>query len=152
DGALVTAAKTDPALTKAVSDLEIAAKKVVDPFFARYPALKPLLDSYVAAPPTDSPEKKRTALLAGILPELKRLRKREQALAAVSAAARVELEFATAILDDPDVLNAAANTALTGLDDFMVFETIPDAKITGAFEGFIEASENALYDFAIDAD
>jgi hypothetical protein len=152
DAALVAAAGADASLKKAVADLETAASAALAPYLARFPKWKGWLDGYAAAPPTDSPEKKRTALLANILPELKRLRKREQALAAISGAARTDLGFTTAILDDADVLNAAASTTLTALDDFTAFDLGSSATITGPFDGFIDPPQNALYDFAVDAD
>jgi hypothetical protein len=152
DADLVSAAKTDASLTKAVADIEAAANAALAPFLARFPKWKSWLDAYAAAPPTDSPEKRRAALLANILPELKRLRKREQVLAAISAAARTDLGFTTAILDDAEVLNAASDTKLTALDDFTTFDLGSSSAITKAFSGFIDPPQNALYDFAVDAD
>ena len=64
-------------------------QQVVGPFFARYPELLPLYDAYVAS--ADPVEQKRSALLAHFLPELKRRRKRQQALQAISAAARTDV-------------------------------------------------------------
>ena len=149
--ALVAAAGADASLKKAVADLGAAANAALAPYLARFPKWKGWLDGYAAAPPTDSPEKKRAALLANILPELKRLRKREQALTAISAAARTDLGFTTAILDDADVLNAAASTTLTALDDFTAFDSGSSTTITGQFDGFIDPPQNALYDFEVDA-
>lgn len=149
---LVAAAGADASLNKAVADLEAAANAALAPYLARFPKWKGWLDAYAAAPSADSPEQKRTALLANILPELKRLRKREQALAAISGAARTDLGFTTAILDDAVVLNAAASTTLTALDDFTAFDPGSSATITGPFDGFIDPPQNALYDFAVDAD
>ncbi|HLW16778.1 MAG TPA: neuraminidase-like domain-containing protein [Actinomycetota bacterium] len=152
DTGLKTAAGTDANLKQAVADLETAANAALAPYLARFPKWKGWLDAYATAPATDSPEKKRAALLANILPELKHLRKREQALAAISAVASTDLGLTTALLDDAGALNSAATTNLTGLDDFTAFDVGSSAPITAAFDGFIDPPQNALYDFAVDAD
>ncbi|MGH8470921.1 MAG: neuraminidase-like domain-containing protein, partial [Gammaproteobacteria bacterium] len=90
-------------------------QKVIGPFFDRYPELLPLYDAYVAS--NETVEKKRSDLLASFLPELKHRRKRQQALAAVSAAAKADIPFASALLDDKMVLNPAAAPASPNLDD-----------------------------------
>jgi hypothetical protein len=148
--ALASAAAGDASLQAAVAALQKSASDAVAPYFAQFPDWEGWLDTYAGSP--DTPEKKRATLLAAMLPELKRLRKREQALAAISASARTDLAFTTALLDEADVLNAAASTMLSALDDFTAFEAESSATITGAFDGFIDPPQNALYDFAVDAD
>ena len=97
------------AFENAVDQLYEENQKIVDPFFARYPELQPFYDTYVAS--NDPAEKKRSALLANFLPTLKRRRKRQQALQAISAAAKTDVAFAGAILDSVAVLHAAADTS-----------------------------------------
>jgi hypothetical protein len=105
----------------AVDSLYAENQKVVGPFFDRYPELRPLYDAYVAS--ADSPEEKRSQLLASILPELKRRRRRQLALQAISAAAGSDLRFATALLDDAVVLHAAGDSERPALDDVTALGT-----------------------------
>jgi peptidoglycan hydrolase-like protein with peptidoglycan-binding domain len=118
--ALKAVAGVSAAFRAAVDALYAANQAAVEPFFARYPELRPLHAAYAAS--ADPPQKKRTALLANFLPELKRRRKRQQALAAVSAAARADATFAQAVLDDAAVLHAAADNARPALDDLTAVE------------------------------
>ena len=105
----------------AVDELYAENQKVVGPFFARYPELLPLYKAYVAS--TDPVEQRRTALLETFLPELKRRRKRQQALQSVSAAAEVEIGMASALLEDAEVLHAASDASRPALDDLTALET-----------------------------
>ena len=61
---------------------------------------------------SDPVEKKRFTLLASFLPELKRRRKRQQALQVVSAAAQADAGLTSAIFDDAAVLHAAGHDML----------------------------------------
>jgi peptidoglycan hydrolase-like protein with peptidoglycan-binding domain len=104
---------------------ELYAKTRV--FFDRYPELLPLYNDYAAS--NDPVEKKRFKLLASFLPELKRRRKRQQALQALSAAAQADAVFTNAIFDDARVLHAASAipdavdpTTLPALDDLTALE------------------------------
>ncbi len=108
------------AFRAAVEALYAENQRAVAPFFARYAELQPLYDAYVAS--GGSPEQARTALLAGFLPALKQRRKRQQALQAVSAAAKTDAAFAAAILGTAPVLHAAADPALPALDDLVAVE------------------------------
>jgi hypothetical protein len=67
-------------------------------FFARFPELKPLYDTYSAS--TEPVDRKRSALLAAFQPNLARLRKRELALQRLSVAVALD-PGATATLADP---------------------------------------------------
>src|SRR4030095_10348921 len=78
-------------------------------------------DAYVAA--NDSEERRRSVLLANFLLVLKHQRKRQQALQVISAAAKTELGFTSAVLDEAAVLHAAAHHSPPALDDFMAMET-----------------------------
>jgi hypothetical protein len=104
-----------------VGDLYTANQAAIGPFFARYPELLPLYSAYTAS--LDSPEKKRTMLLNNLLPELKKLRKRQQALATVSSVAHVANAFAQSILDDVTVLHAVVDNTQSALDDLTALET-----------------------------
>jgi ABC toxin N-terminal region/Neuraminidase-like domain/Putative peptidoglycan binding domain len=122
-------------------------------FFSRYPELKPMYTSYVASP--DPPEKKRTALLAAFQPSLSRLRKREQALQRLSAAAAFDLDATRRLLDPsavPFPLHAAGDAARPVLDDFIAVET-PGLKAqffyrdtaTGLVDKDVAAANNLAY-------
>lgn len=117
--ALKTAGTTD-AFKKAIDTLYQENQQIVGPFFARYPELQQLYETYVAS--DDPPEKKRSALLEQFLPALSQRRKRQQALQAISAAAKTDAAFAAAVLDDATVLHAAADTTLPALDDLVAAE------------------------------
>ncbi|MFH0344546.1 MAG: neuraminidase-like domain-containing protein [Chromatiales bacterium] len=96
-------------------------QQVVWSFFDRYPELLPLYEAYVAS--NDPVEQRRSDLLANFLPELKRRRKHQQALQVISATAKTDLRFTSAVLDDAAVLHAAANHTRPALDDLMAVET-----------------------------
>lgn len=93
-------------------------------FFTRYPKLKPLYDTYVAA--IAPPAIKRGALLAAFRPALSQRRKRQQALQRLSSAAAVDLAFAQTFLDAataPHPLHAAGDIGKPALDDVLALET-----------------------------
>ena len=108
------------AFENAVDQLYKESQTIVSPFFARYPELEPLYDAYVAS--NELVEQKRSALLANFLPALKRRRKRQQALQAISAAAKTDAHVAGAILDAVAVLHAIADTTFPALDDLTAIE------------------------------
>ena len=105
----------------AVDSLYTENQKVVGPFFARYPELLPLYDTYVVS--ADPVEAKRTALLDAFLPGLKRRRKRQQALQSVSAAAEADIGLASALLENAAVLHAAGDASRPAIDDITALET-----------------------------
>lgn len=80
-----------------VDDLFVANRKLLDPFFARYPELRPLHDDFVNS--IRPPEVKRADLLRSVVTDLTRRRKQELAAQAVAAAAGVEVELGRAMLD-----------------------------------------------------
>jgi hypothetical protein len=80
-----------------VDDLFAANRKLLDPFFTRYPELRPLHDDFVNS--NRPPEVKRADLLRSVVTDLTRRRKQEQAAQAVAAAAGVDVEFGRAMLD-----------------------------------------------------
>lgn len=105
----------------AVDDLYAENQKVVGPFFARYPELLPLYDAYIAS--AEPVEARRTALLEAFLPELKRRRKRQQALQSIGAVSEADIGLASGLLDDATVLHAAGDAGRPGLDDLTALET-----------------------------
>ena len=118
--AAVTANGNDQSLQTALDALSNANHKVVDPFFTTYSELLPLYTGYVAS--KDPLQARWTALLANLLKDLKPKRKQEQALAAVTAAAGTDLSFASVLLQDATVLQAAKN-ALAAISDLTALET-----------------------------
>jgi peptidoglycan hydrolase-like protein with peptidoglycan-binding domain len=170
--ALKAVARGRAAFATAMDALYAANQAVTRPFFSRYPELQPLYTSYAAS--TAPPEQKRTALLANLLPELKRRRKRQQALIAVSAAAGTESTFTSAILDDVAILRAAGDPTKPALDDLTALETSAlagevfwSATVTGPgnaaaqaeaitpipekiWNGYLEVLENDFYKIAVE--
>jgi Neuraminidase-like domain/Salmonella virulence plasmid 28.1kDa A protein len=93
-------------------------------FFARYPELKPLYDTYIAS--ADPPATKRSALLAAFRPELSRRRKRQQALQRLSSAAALDLVSTQTLLDPTSnqyPLHAAGQPGQPVLNDVLALET-----------------------------
>ncbi|MFE6903603.1 neuraminidase-like domain-containing protein [Streptomyces sp. NPDC057717] len=115
-----TTAAFKAAIDELYTENQRLVQKIVKPFFARYPELQTLYEAYAAS--TDPPERKRSRLLANFLPTLKRRRKRQQALQVISAAAKTDVAFATAVLDAVAVLHAVADTTLPALDDLVAVE------------------------------
>ena len=138
---------------KAVEDLYTRGEDVKGSFFTRYPELKPLYDSYRGS--NEPVEKKRAALLAAFRPELSRRRKRQQALARLSAAAGVDLALAQTLLDPSPAplypLHAAGHPDQPVLDDVLALETPVDV-ISGNWRGWVETPEPGYHNFIIQAD
>jgi hypothetical protein len=105
----------------AVDSLFAENQKVVGPFFARYPELLPLYDTYTTS--NDPLEKKRSDLLANFLPELKRRRVRQQALQMISSVIRGDLGLASTLLDDATLLHSLGDDTHPALDDLVAMAT-----------------------------
>jgi hypothetical protein len=108
----------------AVDNLFAKSEQTLNPFFARYPELRPLYDAYRAS--NDPPEQKRTALLSQLLPEIVKRRKSQEALQQISAAAQTDLEFATVLLQPTAkgmALHGANHTDQPALNDILALET-----------------------------
>jgi hypothetical protein len=112
------------AFLAAVDGLFTRSEDLIGSFFTAHPELKPLYDTYQAS--TDPVEQKRAALLAAFRPELAARRKRQQALQRLSAAASVDLAYATTLLDPdaaPYSLHAAGQSERPVLDDVIALQT-----------------------------
>ncbi|MGH3511530.1 MAG: neuraminidase-like domain-containing protein [Pseudonocardiaceae bacterium] len=97
----------DPSLPAAIDALGLANQQVVGPFFAQYPELLPLYNGFVAA--NEPLAQRYTDLLASFLPILKSERKRQQALSDISGAIGQDASFATALLQDANVIHASGD-------------------------------------------
>lgn len=106
----------------AVDSLYAENQQTINPFFDRYPELRPLYDAFAAS--SDPIEKKRSDLLSNFLPELKRRRKQQQAMQAIGAAAKVDLSFASSLVANATVLHAAQNNTQPALNDLLALETM----------------------------
>jgi hypothetical protein len=138
-----------PQFKTKVADLFAANQAAIQDFFARYPELDTQQqEAYLDA--NDAVEPRRTVLLSALLPELKRRRKHQQALQAISAAAKTDANFAGAILDNDTVLHAAADKTLPALDDLTAIEQ--PGLISGAWGGYLEVPESGFYNIRIEAD
>jgi len=113
----------------AVDNLFAANQAAIQGFFVGHPTLVPQQEAYLAA--NDSLEQRRLVLLESFLPELKSRRKRQQALAAVSAAAKADIVFASALLDDKTVLNPAAAAAFPALVDAPALDDLTAMETAG---------------------
>ncbi len=127
--ALESTIGTNGPLKDAVDKLAAANHEVVDPFFAAYPELGPLYTTYVTS--NASPQTKRTELLQQFLPDLKRRRKQEQALAAMTAAAGTDSSYAPVLLDDVTVLHAAPDPNIPHRDQLPVIYDLTDVEASG---------------------
>jgi hypothetical protein len=110
----------DPTLASAIANLAAANQQAVGPFFAAYPELLPLYSAYAAS--ADAPQTKRTALLVNFLPSLKTKRKEEQALASITSATGADASFATALMQDPSILQAAGEPTASAITDLTAIE------------------------------
>jgi hypothetical protein len=155
--ALKNVPKVSDTFKTAVDALHTASDNAIGPFFQRYPELQRPYSAYVTS--TASAEDKRTALLAGILPALKDLRKRQQALTEASTATRIDGAFAQALLNDNGVLHAAGDAGRPALDDLLALErpglaaqaSAPGNPVSATWSGYLEAPENGFYDLFIEA-
>lgn len=142
-----------PTFPQAVDALFAHSEDAQGSFFARFPELKPLYDTYIAS--AAPPEQKRAALLAAFRPELSRRRKRQQALQRFSAAANIDLDFTQALLDPPAApfpLHAEGHNDQPVLNDVLALDTTGLAAqfffrdtATGAVNQSLPAAANLDY-------
>ncbi|HEV2647203.1 MAG TPA: neuraminidase-like domain-containing protein [Acidobacteriaceae bacterium] len=92
----------DNTLLNPVNTLTGLWAAAVNPFFAKYPELQPLYQTYVGAIDT-------SGLLSAILPTLVNLRKSEQAQAEISGQIGCDASFAAALLQSSAILHADAD-------------------------------------------
>jgi len=110
----------------AMDALYAVNQNAVGAFFARFPELESLYESYLAS--ALPAEAKRTALLANFLPELKRRRKRSHALLTASTVSRASAEITQAVLDDVAALHGIGYSAVAAVDDLTAME-IPGLSV-----------------------
>ncbi len=110
----------DPSFPAALAKLAAVNAQSVGPFFATYPELQPLYVNFIAS--QDPIQTRRSTLLANFLPTLKRIRKEEQALAAITAAVGSDPSFANALLQDPTILHADADPTAPAVTDLTAIE------------------------------
>jgi hypothetical protein len=146
---LNAAAAGNAPLVAAIAALSKGSHHLVDPFFASNKSLQAPYAAYAAS--TETPPVKRKALLAAILPDLKRRKREEQALITVTAAAGTDPTFATALLRDAAVLASASNPAAAALGDFTAIGD-PGTLKPGESRGFIEVPKSGFYDVSLTAD
>lgn len=123
DAIKAAAGGVSAAFETSVDDLFTANQAAINPFFDRYPELLTVHDAYVAS--TDPVDKKRAAILAQILPDLIKRRKRQQALQSISAAAQTDFDFARTLLDTSsygNVLHAAGHDDQPAVNDILALE------------------------------
>jgi hypothetical protein len=114
-------ARGDQSFKDAIDWIYEENQRSVNAFFDRYPDL-PHGDA--DWPDVGHPvAEKRAALLAAILPDLIRRRKRQLALQAVAPAA-ADAGLARAVLEDPEVLHAAAAHGTAAVDDLTAVERL----------------------------
>ncbi len=119
------------AFKTAIDQLYDQSQAATGPFFARYPELAAPYEAYVSDAAHSIPEK-RSLLLEGILPDLVRQKKRQQALQAISAVATTDLSLSQTLLGSPAApfpLHAAGQASEPGLNDFLAVET-PGLSVT----------------------
>lgn len=118
------------AFKTAVDALFTENQTAVNPFFDRYPELRAVHDAYVASSaPLDQ---KRSAVLAQIVPDLIKRRKRQQALQSVSTAADTDFDFARSLLEKTVygfALHAAGQVNEPAMNDILSLER-PGLSVT----------------------
>lgn len=116
-GALKAVPGVSPAFKSAVDDLLDENAKKVGPFFARFPELRPLHDAYEASAEPEAA--RRNALLAALLPDLRKKRREQLAKQAIAAATAADARLVDALTEDSAALHAAGAAASPALDDFL---------------------------------
>jgi Neuraminidase-like domain/Putative peptidoglycan binding domain len=111
----------DPNLAAAVDMLGLANQQAVGPFFGQYPELSALYAGFVAA--NEPLAQRYTDLLGNFLPVLKRERKRQQALTEISTASAQDASFASALLQDANVVHASGDPTSPAVVDLTGVET-----------------------------
>jgi hypothetical protein len=111
----------DPSLPAAIDALGLVNQQAVAPFFAQYPELRPLYDTFVTS--TAPLAQRYTDLLANFLPTLKQERKRQQALTDIASAMGQDASFAIALLQDTNIIHAAGDAASPAVVDLTGVET-----------------------------
>jgi hypothetical protein len=151
---VLEAAAGDTALLAALSALSKASHQSVDPFFAAYPELASAYATYAAS--KDPPAARRTALLAMLLPELKRRRKSEQALSAIGSALGTDASFGTVLLGDASVMHAAEDATAPAVADLTGIETPglsaeggPGGDPSTTWSGYLSAPKDGFYNIAV---
>jgi hypothetical protein len=117
EASLISAATGDAALSTAINSLISAYTAATAPFSATYSDLNlQALGTAFVTSGQPLPQRYDT-LLAGLVGGLATLRKQQQALAAVTAAANVDPSFAPTLLDDATVMHSAdgSSAAVTDL-------------------------------------
>ncbi|MBF6650643.1 neuraminidase-like domain-containing protein [Methylobacter sp. BlB1] len=109
------------AFKNAVDELHTKSRALFD----RFLELLPLYNAYLAS--NELPEKRRSNLLASLLGTLKPRRKRQQALQAISVAAKTDIGFSSALLDNKlygkYILHATNDVSQPALNDLTAVET-----------------------------
>jgi hypothetical protein len=120
----IAGAGGNAALSAAVAILSANNQTAVTAFFTQYPDLQAAYTAYATS--NDPLQVRRATLLNTLLPLIEPLRKQEQALADVTAAAGVDASFAAALLLNPAALRAASDSGnpptLPGVNDFTAME------------------------------
>lgn len=110
-----------PAEAAAFSAAVLALHHAADPFFTRHPELLAPFAAYSTS--IQAEDVRRQDLLNALLPELRRQRKRQQALACAIAASRAGAALIETITGDAGVLQSAGANPGPVLDDFVAAET-----------------------------
>jgi hypothetical protein len=118
---LKTVAGVSAQFQAAVDSLYSTNQSLIEAFFVLHPTLTLQRGSYLAA--DNSLEQRYTVLLANFLPELKRRRKQQQAMQTISTSARVDVSFASGLLNDKNILHAAQDNIQPALNDLIAAET-----------------------------
>jgi len=105
----------------AVQALYNAGQAALSDFFARYPELESTYSSFVSS--NEPVEKRFSALLSDILPDLLGRLRRQQVRQTVSAQVGADLTVVTPLLEDARVLHAVGNVDEPAIADFMTLET-----------------------------
>lgn len=116
--------KSVPGVTQVFKDAVNELHKKSRTLFGRFPEMLPLYNTYMAS--NELPEKKRSNLLKELLSTLKPRRKGQQALQAISVAAKTDIGFASALLDNKldgkYILHATNDVSQPALNDLTAVE------------------------------
>lgn len=106
-------------VSAALSNILIQSQQSVTDFFIQYPALQPVFDAYQnAATQTEG----ISALLALLLPDLKDRLQKQIIRQVLAVATKTDAEIIAALIEDNQVLSAAASPNLPLVNDLLRFE------------------------------
>ncbi len=142
---------TKEALKGAIENLRGTSQEKIKDFLAAHPGLSALKEDFSGA--SDDPERLRSVVLAALLPELKRRRKRQVALEHAAAIAGASVDLAAILIGGPSdpkesaryPIHAVNDRDRPGMDDLIAIERTGLAAARGTRKNdALDTGDNAV--------